>query len=109
MPHSQTIRCVNKGYGRLPHERILNVGGINEDGSRWKQSQKQTIKEIEDGAWEYHSQLTWRRERIVVATYLGQAVGWYEPGQGAGFIGAIVGAIILLAIWGFIARRSSSF
>jgi hypothetical protein len=72
MPHSQTIRCVNKGYGRLPHERILNVGGINEDGSRWKQSQQQTVKEIEDGAWEYHSQLTWRRERIVVATYLGQ-------------------------------------
>jgi len=49
MPHSQTIRCINKGYGRLPHERIQNVGGINEDGSRWKQSQQQTVKEIEDG------------------------------------------------------------
>jgi uncharacterized membrane protein YeaQ/YmgE (transglycosylase-associated protein family) len=44
----------------------------------------------------------------VVATYLGQAVGWYAPGQGAGFIGAIVGAIIVLAIWGFVSRRSSS-
>ena len=44
----------------------------------------------------------------VVATYLGQAFGWYGEGQGAGFIGAIVGAIIVLAIWGFIARRSSS-
>ncbi len=42
-----------------------------------------------------------------VATYLGQAVGWYEADQGAGFIGAIVGAIIILAIWGFIARRSA--
>lgn len=40
-----------------------------------------------------------------VATYLGQAVGWYRADQGAGFIGAIVGAIILLAIWGFIAPR----
>lgn len=42
-----------------------------------------------------------------VATYLGQAVGWYGPGQGAGFIGAIVGAIIILGIWGFFARRSA--
>jgi uncharacterized membrane protein YeaQ/YmgE (transglycosylase-associated protein family) len=39
------------------------------------------------------------------ATYLGQAVGWYKPGQEAGFIGAIVGAIIILVIWGFIAPR----
>jgi uncharacterized membrane protein YeaQ/YmgE (transglycosylase-associated protein family) len=41
----------------------------------------------------------------LVATYLGQAVGWYKPGEEAGFIGAIVGAIILLVIWGFIAPR----
>jgi len=40
-----------------------------------------------------------------VATYLGQAVGWYQPGQGAGFIGAIVGAIIVLIVWGMIAPR----
>ena len=41
----------------------------------------------------------------LVATYLSQAVGWYKPGEEAGFIGAIVGAIILLVIWGFIAPR----
>ena len=40
-----------------------------------------------------------------VATYLGQALGWYGPNDGAGFIGAIVGAVIVLAIWGFIAGR----
>jgi len=38
-----------------------------------------------------------------VATYLGQAVGWYQAGEGAGFIGAIVGAIIVLVVWGMIA------
>jgi uncharacterized membrane protein YeaQ/YmgE (transglycosylase-associated protein family) len=43
-----------------------------------------------------------------VATFLGQAVGWYGPNDGAGFIGAVVGAIIVLAIWGFIAGRSST-
>ncbi|NWG24915.1 MAG: GlsB/YeaQ/YmgE family stress response membrane protein [Pseudorhodoplanes sp.] len=41
----------------------------------------------------------------VVATYLGQAIGWYQPGEGAGLLGAIVGAIILLVIWGMIAKR----
>ena len=41
----------------------------------------------------------------VVATYLGQALGWYRPGEGAGFIGAIVGAVIVLLIWGFVMGR----
>jgi len=41
-----------------------------------------------------------------VATWLGQAIGWYGPNQGAGLIGAAVGAIIVLAVWGFIARRA---
>lgn len=40
-----------------------------------------------------------------LATWLGQAVGWYEPGEGAGFIGAILGAIIVLMIWGALTRR----
>jgi len=39
------------------------------------------------------------------ATYLGQAVGWYKAGEEAGFIGAIVGAIIVLVVWGGIAPR----
>ena len=36
----------------------------------------------------------------LVATFLGQAVGWYEPGQPAGFIGAVLGAVVLLWIYG---------
>ena len=39
------------------------------------------------------------------ATYLGQAIGWYRAGESAGFIGAIVGAIIILVVWGVIAPR----
>jgi len=41
----------------------------------------------------------------VVATFLGQAVGWYTAGEGAGFIGAIVGAIIVLFVWGLIQKN----
>ena len=41
----------------------------------------------------------------VVATWLGQAIGWYGPNDGAGFIASIVGAVIILNVWGFVARR----
>jgi uncharacterized membrane protein YeaQ/YmgE (transglycosylase-associated protein family) len=41
----------------------------------------------------------------IVATYLGQAIGWYRADQGAGLIGAVVGAIVVLVIWGLIAGR----
>jgi uncharacterized membrane protein YeaQ/YmgE (transglycosylase-associated protein family) len=43
-----------------------------------------------------------------VATYLGQAVGWYRAGESAGFIGAIVGAVILLFLYGLIMGRRSA-
>ena len=41
-----------------------------------------------------------------VATYLGQALGWYGPDQGAGLIGAVVGAIIVLFIYGAVSKRA---
>jgi uncharacterized membrane protein YeaQ/YmgE (transglycosylase-associated protein family) len=43
-----------------------------------------------------------------VATYLAQSLGWYEAGEGAGLIGATVGAIIVLLIWSAVARRRST-
>ena len=38
-----------------------------------------------------------------VATFLGQALGWYRSGEGAGLIGAVVGAIIVLVVYGMVA------
>ena len=35
----------------------------------------------------------------VLATFLGQAIGWYRPGEGTGLIGAVIGAVIVLFIW----------
>jgi uncharacterized membrane protein YeaQ/YmgE (transglycosylase-associated protein family) len=43
----------------------------------------------------------------VVATYLGQWIGWYGPGDRAGFLGAIVGAIIVLIAWRALARSTA--
>ena len=41
----------------------------------------------------------------LVASFIGQALGWYAPGQGAGLIGAVIGAIVLLVVWAVIAKR----
>lgn len=42
----------------------------------------------------------------VLATWLGQQIGWFGPGDGANFIGAIVGAVIILLAWDQLARRA---
>ena len=41
----------------------------------------------------------------VVAGWLGHQLGWYENGEGAGFLAAIVGALIILGVYGLIAGR----
>ncbi|MFN3736412.1 GlsB/YeaQ/YmgE family stress response membrane protein [Hydrogenophaga sp.] len=40
-----------------------------------------------------------------VAGYLGAALGLYSPGQPAGFIASVIGAILLLLVWGFIKKQ----
>jgi uncharacterized membrane protein YeaQ/YmgE (transglycosylase-associated protein family) len=40
-----------------------------------------------------------------VATFIGQAIGWYRLDQGAGLIGATVGAVVVLFIWHRLAAR----
>ena len=40
-----------------------------------------------------------------VATFLGQALGWYRPGEGAGLIGAVVGAVVVLLVYSMVVGR----
>lgn len=40
-----------------------------------------------------------------VANYLGSSLGWYAPGESAGLVGAVIGAIIILVVWGMLSRR----
>ncbi len=42
-----------------------------------------------------------------VATFLGQALGWYRPGEGAGLIGAVIGAVLVLMVWSMMSRRNA--
>ncbi|HPF74267.1 MAG: GlsB/YeaQ/YmgE family stress response membrane protein [Rhodanobacteraceae bacterium] len=44
----------------------------------------------------------------LAATYGGQQLGIYQSGQTAGFIGAVVGAIILLVIYGLVSKNKGS-
>lgn len=41
----------------------------------------------------------------LIATYVGQAMGWYTAGAGAGFIASVLGAIVVLAIYGMVVSR----
>ena len=43
-----------------------------------------------------------------VASFLGQALGFYAPGQGAGLIGAVVGAVVVLFIWGKFLNKTAA-
>ena len=43
-----------------------------------------------------------------LATWLGQALGWYTADEGAGLIGGVVGAVIILIIWGMLSRNKRS-
>ena len=42
----------------------------------------------------------------VVAGWIGRSLGWYEPGQPAGFIASVFGAIIILAVYHLIMGRT---
>jgi uncharacterized membrane protein YeaQ/YmgE (transglycosylase-associated protein family) len=44
----------------------------------------------------------------LVATFLGRLIGWYQEGESAGFIAAVVGAIIVLAVYRIIKRKQAA-
>jgi uncharacterized membrane protein YeaQ/YmgE (transglycosylase-associated protein family) len=43
----------------------------------------------------------------LLATFLGKAMGWYEPGESAGLIGATLGAILVIIVYNMIRKRSA--
>ena len=42
----------------------------------------------------------------LAATYAGEAMGWYAPGQPAGWLASVVGAIVLLVIYGLVKKKA---
>ncbi|RZS81565.1 GlsB/YeaQ/YmgE family stress response membrane protein [Pigmentiphaga kullae] len=43
----------------------------------------------------------------LIAGYAGRAMGWYQPGEPAGWIASVVGAVVLLLIYGMIRKKSA--
>jgi uncharacterized membrane protein YeaQ/YmgE (transglycosylase-associated protein family) len=44
----------------------------------------------------------------LVATFLGRSMGWYQEGETAGFIASILGALLLLWIYGLVAKKKAT-
>ena len=67
MAQQVQIGCINKSDCPNPHERILYVGGVNPDGTRWKLSQEQAIAGIEDGRWQFYVSVNGQTVWVIVA------------------------------------------
>ena len=67
MATSVRVMCINKSDRLNPHERILYIGGSNSDGSRWKLSQQDAIKNIEDGKFSFYVMVANKSVNVIVA------------------------------------------
>jgi hypothetical protein len=68
MASRHQIHCINKSDRYNPHERILNIGGNNADGTRWKMSQQKAVTDIENGTYNFYVNVGGRDVDVIVAT-----------------------------------------
>lgn len=67
MASNHEVKCINKSDRYNPHERIISIGGVNGDGARWKLSQPEAIKGIEEGKWAFYVNKNGKAVKVVVA------------------------------------------
>ncbi len=67
MASQHEVKCINKSDRYNPHERILFIGGANADGTRWKLSQQEAIKGIEEGKWSFYVKKNGKTVLVIVA------------------------------------------
>jgi hypothetical protein len=61
------VLCINKSDRYNPHERILNIGGLNPDGTRWKVSQPEAVGYIESRQFEFFVRVGYGEVDVIVA------------------------------------------
>ena len=65
------VSCINKSDRQNPHERIRNIGGVD-NGIRWKKSEELAIAEIETGVTQFFVHAAGRSVWVIVAMHLGR-------------------------------------
>ena len=65
------IRCINKSDSFNPHERIVNVGGVNTDGTHWKLSQTEAIHYIIQDTYLFYVRQGGKLDYVVIASQSG--------------------------------------
>jgi hypothetical protein len=79
------IFCINKSDRMNPHERITHIGGLNNNGQRWRITQEEAIRGIESNRWQFHVRVGSRTVRVVVAVspsgnkYIKTEADGYQP------------------------------
>ncbi len=67
------VSCINKrGSHYNAHERISHIGGVNPDGKRWKLSEDDAIKAIENGTDQFYVSVGGRTVDVIVANHEGR-------------------------------------
>lgn len=59
--------CINKSNRYNPYERIVRIGGVNVDGSRWYATQEQAITWIENRTYDLFARVEGQKVSVVVA------------------------------------------
>ncbi|MBP6782304.1 MAG: DUF3892 domain-containing protein [Verrucomicrobiales bacterium] len=61
------IKCINKTDRTSAHERIKSIGGVNANGTRWKLSLEQAIKDIEAGKYRFYVSVNGDSVWVIIA------------------------------------------
>lgn len=64
---SVRISCINKDNRNSPYEAITHIGGVNPSGTRWRMTQKEAIRDIENGTYDFYVNVNNDPVKVIVA------------------------------------------